>query len=675
MAENLRVLLVEDSEDDAALVVRALGKGGFAPSCERVDTASAMAACLAKQEWDVILSDYSMPQFNGMEALKLMQEKGLDLPFILVSGAVGEETAVELMRAGACDYVMKDKLVRLAPAVIRGLREAANRKARQQADRAIDALVRGMVGATGAECFDRIIEGLCDWLGAEHGLIGVLADGKVRTLSLFRQGEKQENITYSLAGTPCEGVVRDVYKSYPRDIRRLFPEDKELGVMGAESSVGISLRDAQQKALGVLNIFSSREMLPAARLPEIMEIVAVKAVAEIERLREEEEKSTLEAQLRQAQKMEAIGTLAGGVAHDFNNILAAILGYTELAKQQMSPGSDPDRCLAEVLKATYRAKELVQQILAFSRKGDQEIKPMRIQCVVKEALKLLRASLPATIDIQQRINPDCQAILADPTRIHQIVLNLCTNASHAMEAKGGTLSVLLEDTALGPEEAQAQGLEAGDYVLLVVSDTGHGMDKEVMDHIFEPYFTTKEQGKGAGMGLAIVHGLVTASRGKISVASTLGQGTTFRIFFPQVPDKAGGEAPRKICALPEKGSERIWVIDDEQAIVAMEKLALERLGYQVRLFSDSEEALAAFRGDPQGCDLVVTDQTMPHLSGLELAKAFLAIRPDLPIILSTGYSSQASEEDAAQAGIRRFIMKPVNIAQLAAAIRELLDQR
>ena len=675
MAENLRVLLVEDSEDDAALVVRALGKGGFAPSCERVDTASAMAACLARQEWDVILSDYSMPQFNGMAALKLMQEKGLDLPFILVSGAVGEETAVELMRAGACDYVMKDKLVRLAPAVIRGLREAANRKARQQADRAIDALVRGMVGATGAECFDRIIEGLCDWLGAEHGFVGVLADGKVRTLSFFRQGGKQENITYPLTGTPCGGVVRDVYRSYPRDLRRLFPEDKDLEVMGAESCVGISLRDAQQNVLGVLNIFSSREMLPAARLPEIMEIVAVKAAAEIERLREEEEKGALEAQLRQAQKMEAIGTLAGGVAHDFNNILAAILGYTELAKQQMSPGSDPDRCLAEVLKATYRAKELVQQILAFSRKGDQEIKPMRIQCVVKEALKLLRASLPATIDIQQRINPDCQAILADPTRIHQIVLNLCTNASHAMEAKGGTLSVLLEDIALGPEEAQAQGLEAGDYVLLVVSDTGHGMDKEVMDHIFEPYFTTKEQGKGAGMGLAIVHGLVTASRGKISVASTLGQGTTFRIFFPQVPEKAGGEAPRKICALPEKGSERIWVIDDEQAIVAMEKLALERLGYQVRLFSDSEEALAAFRGDPQGCDLVVTDQTMPHLSGLELAKAFLAIRPDLPIILSTGYSSQASEEDAVRVGIRRFIMKPVNIAQLAGAIRELLDQR
>ncbi len=675
MAENLRVLLVEDSEDDAALVVRALSKGGFAPSCERVDTASAMAACLARQEWDLILSDYSMPQFNGLAALELIQEKGLDLPFILVSGAVGEEAAVEIMRAGACDYVMKDKLARLAPVVIRGLREAANRKARQQADRAIDALVRGMVGATGAECFDRIIEGLCDWLGADYGLVGALADGEVRTLSFYRQGEKQENFSYPLAGTPCEGIVREIFKSYPKDLRRLFPKDKDLVAMGIESCVGISLRDAQQKALGLLNIFSSREMLPTARLPEIMEIVAVKAAAEMERLREEEERRALEAQLRQAQKMEAIGTLAGGIAHDFNNILAAILGYTELAKQKMIPESEPDHCLVQVLRATYRAKELVRQILAFSRKGEQEMKSMRIQCVVKEALKLLRASLPASIEIQQRIGVDCRPILADPTRIHQIILNLCTNASHAMEAKGGTLSVLLEDTALGEEEAQAQGLAAGDYVLLVVSDTGHGMGKEVMDHIFEPYFTTKERGKGAGMGLAIVHGLVKASGGKISVASTIGQGTTFRILFPQVRDKAGEEAPQKISVSSGQGSERIFVIDDEQAIVAMEKIALERLGYQVQLFAGSEEALAAFRADPQGCDLVVTDQTMPHLSGMDLAKAFLAIRPDLPIILSTGYSSQASEEDAARIGIRRFIMKPVNIADLAAAIREILDQQ
>ncbi|MDG4474997.1 response regulator [Thiovibrio frasassiensis] len=675
MADRLRVLLVEDSEDDAALVVRALSKGGFAPSYERVDAAAGMAACLASQEWDLVLSDYSMPQFNGLAALQLLQEKGLDLPFILVSGAVGEETAVEIMRAGACDYVMKDKLARLAPAVIRGLREAESRKAAQEADRAIDALVRGMVGVTGADCFDRIIEGLCEWLGAEYGLIGALIDGEVRTLSFYRQGEKRENFSYPLAGTPCEVIVQEVYKSYPKDLRRLFPGDKALAEMGAESCVGISLRDGQQNVLGVLNIFSSRELLPTTRLAEIMGIVAVKAAAEIERLREEEERSVLEAQLRQAQKMEAIGTLAGGIAHDFNNILAAILGYTELAKQKMIPESEPDHCLGEVLKATSRAKGLVQQILAFSRKGEQEMKPMRIQCVVKEALKLLRASIPSSIEIQQRIAPDCLPILADPTRIHQIIMNLCTNASHAMEAQGGTLSVLLENTALGEEEAQAHGLPAGGYVLLVVSDTGHGMGKEVLDHIFEPYFTTKEQGKGAGMGLAIVHGLVVGGGGKIIVASTLGQGTTFRIFFPQVSDKVAEEAHPEICSPSPKGSECIFVIDDEQAIVAMEKIALERLGYRVRLFADSEEALAAFRADPQGCDLVVTDQTMPHLSGMELAKAFLQIRPDLPIILSTGYSSQASEEDALRAGIRRFIMKPLNISQLATAIREILDQR
>ena len=675
MGDQLRVLLVEDSTDDAALIVRALVKGGYEPSWVRVDTREALLESLALQEWDVILSDYAMPGFNGMEALRLVRDEGFDLPFILVSGAIGEETAVEIMQGGACDYVMKDKLTRLAPAVIRGLREAANRKAREQADRAIDALVRGMVGTTGAECFDRIIEGLCAWLGADHGLIGALADGEVRTLSFYRQGEKQKNFSFPLDGTPCEAMVREGFKSYPRDLRRLFPKDKDLTEMGVESCVGVSLRDAQQKALGVLNIFSSHEMLPTARLQEIMEIVAVKAATEIERLREEEERHALEAQLRQAQKMEAIGTLAGGIAHDFNNILAAILGYTELAKQKMVPESEPDHCLVQVLRATYRAKELVQQILAFSRKGEQEMKPLRIQCVVKEALKLLRAFIPSNVDLQQRVAPDCRPILADPTRIHQIILNLCTNAAHAMEAKGGTLSVFLENIALGEEEAQVQGFAAGDYVLLVVSDTGQGMGKEVMDHIFDPYFTTKEQGKGAGMGLAIVHGLVQASGGQISVVSTIGQGTTFRIFFPTVLEQALEESPQKIPVSPGQGSERIFVIDDEQAIVAMEKIALERLGYQVRLFADSEEALAAFRANPQGCDLVVTDQTMPHLSGMELAKEFLAIRPDLPIILSTGYSSQASEEDALRVGIRRFIMKPVDIGQLAAAIREILDKR
>lgn len=675
MAEQLRVLMVEDSEDDAALIVRALKKGGFEPRHERVETPEAMRESLERQEWDLVLSDYSMPRFNGMEALGLVRDRRPELPFILVSGAVGEETAVEIMRAGACDYVMKDKLPRLAPAVIRGLREAANKKAAREADRAIDALVRGMVGATGVKCFDRMLEGLCNWLGAEYGLVGVLSDGQVQTLSFHHLGKKLENYRYPLANTPCEMIVRDGYRSYPRDVRRLFAGNKDLEEMGVESCVGISLRDGQQKPVGVLNLFSSREMLPTVRLPEILEIVAVKAAAEIEHLREEEERRELEAQLRQAQKMEAIGTLAGGVAHDFNNILAAILGYTELAKQTMVPESEPDHCLAEVLKATYRAKGLVQQILAFSRKGEQEIKPMRIQFVVKEALKLLRASIPSAIDIQQRIAPDCAPILADPTRIHQIILNLCTNASHAMEAKGGTLSVLLENANLTEKDAQPLGLAPGDYVLLVVSDTGYGMGKEVLDHIFEPYFTTKEQGKGAGMGLAIVHGLVTASGGRISVASAKGQGTTFRIFFPQALDKSGEEVPGKTPVAYEKGSERIFVIDDEQAIVAMEKIALERLGYQVQLFADSEEALAAFRADPQACDLVVTDQTMPHLSGMGLAKEFLRIRPDLPIILVTGYSSQASEEDATKIGIRRFIMKPVDIGHLAAAIREILDQQ
>jgi CheY-like chemotaxis protein len=376
--------------------------------------------------------------------------------------------------------------------------------------------------------------------------------------------------------------------------------------------------------------------------------------------------------------MEAIGTLAGGIAHDFNNILAAIMGYTEIAVEQLPKGGDTASCLQEVLKATLRAKTLVQQILAFSRKSELERMPVSLAPVVRDALKLLRATLPTTIDIQQLVEPDCWPVVADQSQMHQVMLNLCTNAAHAMEEKGGTLTVLLRNRTLTEGEAGALALPAGDYLLLVVSDTGRGMEQSVRERIFEPYFTTKEQGKGAGMGLSVVHGIVKSHGGAIVVESEAGQGATFRIFFPRATEAGKRETSRECeeTATPSMvGTERILVVDDEEAIVALVKMTLERQGYQVTPFTDSEEALRIFSADPQSFDLVITDQTMPHLPGTELAKALLAIRADLPIILCSGYSSRVSEADVATFGVSRYLMKPVEKAILACAVREVLDQQ
>jgi len=678
MPTELRVLLVEDSEDDAALVLRALRRGGFEPVWERVETAEGLRQALAARQWELVLSDYAMSGFNGMEALRLKNDLAPEPPFVLVSGAVGEETATEIMRAGARDYVMKDRLGRLVPVVARELEEAKGRAAQRQADKVITALVHGIVATTGEECFERIIEGLCGLLDADAGMITVIEDGGVRSLACYMGGKKKENFFFKLAGSsPAGMVLMEGYQFYPRGVRALFPEYRILHDVGAESYVGIPLRNTGQEPIGTLCIMSSRPMQPPNKLQEIMEILAVKAASEIERRRAGKERLRLAEQLRQAQKMEAIGTLAGGIAHDFNNILAAIMGYTEIAIDQLPRESDPASCLQEVLKATHRAKGLVQQILAFSRKSELERGIVRLDHVVRDSLKLLRATIPTTIDIQQLLAPDCWPIVADENQMHQVLINLGSNAGHAMEEKGGTLTVLLQNTVLAAKEAEALSLVPGDHLLLVVSDTGDGMAPEVRARIFDPYFTTKEQGKGAGMGLSVVHGIVKSHGGAIAVQSEAGQGATFRIFFP----RARGEAARGLAlelqegaGFEPNGAGRIMVVDDEEALVALQKLTLSRQGYQITSFTESEEALRAFSGDPQAFDLVITDQTMPHLSGAGLAKALRAIRPDLPIILCSGYSAQVSEADAEALGVSRYLMKPVDKTVLVRAVREVLGR-
>ncbi|WP_240192173.1 hybrid sensor histidine kinase/response regulator [Desulforhopalus vacuolatus] len=390
------------------------------------------------------------------------------------------------------------------------------------------------------------------------------------------------------------------------------------------------------------------------------------------RISDEAEKNDLGLRLQQAQKMEAIGTLAGGIAHDFNNILSVILGFTQLAKDNSEPDSTVSKYLDEVLGAGLRAKGLVQQILAFSRQKDVERIFLQPAVIVKETIKMLRSSLPSTININQNIDSQTGWILADPTQINQILMNLCTNAFHAMEKTGGNLDISLKEVNLSSEYLiHEPGIADGTFIQLSIADSGVGIPPTVKAKIFDPYFTTKEAGKGTGMGLAMVHGIVKSYGGVISLYSELGDGTVFNVFLPVV-EKELLSQKEKIDQIPS-GKERILFVDDEESLGKMSKTMLERIGYHVTVRKSSFEALETFQKQPDQFDLVITDQTMPAMTGSEMSRRMLQIRPDIPIILCTGYSSTISEEKAKSMGIKDFALKPLEKKDIATLIRKVLD--
>jgi PAS domain S-box-containing protein len=391
-----------------------------------------------------------------------------------------------------------------------------------------------------------------------------------------------------------------------------------------------------------------------------------------ERKRAERALRESERGLRQLQKMEAMGTLAGGIAHDFNNILAVMIGFTEMAMLETEELPDVHSNLEQVYKAGLRAQDLVRQILTFSRQSEQEKKPVCVSPLIKEAVKMLRATIPSSIQIRQTIHPRTSAIMADPTQIHQIVMNLVTNASHAVQEVGaGTIEItFIEETLDQKSAAIHPDLKPGKYIVLKVRDNGPGIPPGVIERIFDPFFTTKETGKGTGMGLAVVHGIVKSHGGAISVESQAGAGSTFAVYFPALAKETARleDATEPIPC----GAGRILFVDDEETLTSMGQLMLKRLGYEADIRTSSLDALDAFRANPLKYDLVITDYTMPGMTGMALSEELLKIRPDIPIILCTGYSEITTPEKAKAAGIRELIMKPVVLQQLAQAINKVL---
>lgn len=389
-------------------------------------------------------------------------------------------------------------------------------------------------------------------------------------------------------------------------------------------------------------------------------------------LRDVSVEDQLQKKLQQSQKMQAIGTLAGGIAHDFNNILAGIMGFTEITLFEAEKGGDLERRMNRVLSACQRAKELVDQILTFSRQAPQEQTPIQVGLIVKEALKLIRATIPANIQIKQNILAKNDVVIADPSQIHQIIMNLCSNASHAMRNTGGILSVNLEKIELDRESARNFiGISPGSYIRMVVSDTGCGIPRHVIERIFEPFFTTKKQNEGTGMGLAVVHGIVKQLGGAIHVYSEPEKGTEFKILIPRHEKKIKKNPESSVDVY--RGAERVLLVDDEELIIDVGKAMLESLGYKVTSKISSLEALELFKEDPYAFDLLITDQTMPRITGDELALQFLACRPDIPVVLCTGFSSTMTESKAMEMGIKAFVMKPFIKKDIARVVRTVLD--
>ncbi|MCB8998559.1 MAG: response regulator [Bacteroidales bacterium] len=385
----------------------------------------------------------------------------------------------------------------------------------------------------------------------------------------------------------------------------------------------------------------------------------------------ERERAVLEKQLFQFQKMETIGTLAGGIAHDFNNILTPILGYTDMALEELPDESNLRFDIEQINNAAYRGKDLVQQILTFSREVEFEQKPIRLQPIIAEALNLLKSSFPPGIEIRQKLDSKIGTILADPTHIHQIVMNLCTNANHAMMKTGGVLEVRLDAIKLDQKAAKAANLKRGDFIRLIISDTGNGMDIKTKERIFEPFFTSKEVGSGSGLGLSVVHGIVNNYGGSIVVESSPGEGTSFTIYLPKFGDDSSDAG--KLEKKPLKGDEHILFVDDEAEITFMGKKMLENLGYKVTIESNSISALEEFRKNPGKYSLLVTDQSMPRMTGTELTEEIRKIRPDLKVIVITGYADNMNEDLISQYNISEVILKPMILSDFSKAIRRVLD--
>jgi PAS domain S-box-containing protein len=690
------ILVVDDTPLILSVISEVLMMDGYHVNSAGNGTA-AMAA-VAAQTPDLILLDVRMADMDGIEVCRQLKADAVtrEIPIILISGYAEVSEWVTGLQLGVADYLTKpfrpeELLTRVR--IHLALRRADVSLAQQA------ALLRQTNEQLQAEIDkrqqveDELRQSL-EWATrSRHSMLNNLEDRKRAEAALVESEmmlNKAQEITHigHFRFNPASGVVAgsdELFRIFGLARTKCQLSDF-LGVVHPDQRefVAATMDEAIARASGY-NIEHSLLFQDGAvkQVNAIGEIVTMETTGQsvlvgtiqdiTQRKQAEEENTRLNAQLNQAQKMEAIGVLAGGIAHDFNNILGVIMGYADMAREDAQPGSRFTKDLDRVLTSAHRAKDLVKQILDFSRQARVEPMPLKIQPLIKESLKMLRASIPTTISIKESIPPHRgRVVLADPTQVQQIVMNLCTNAFQAMEKTGGVLSVGVKPVTIEASGALAdRQIPPGEYVELVVGDTGSGIAPDIIGKIFDPFFSTKDIGKGTGMGLSITHGIISSYGGAITVDCTVGQGATFHVYFPVIQEEAKeAEEPQEA----PMGQGRILFVDDEVLLAEMGKDMLERLGYTVTAHNHSIEAMDEFLEDPTKFDLVITDQTMPGLTGTDLARRMLTTRPDLPIILCTGFSHVIDEEAAKALGIKEFTFKPVTKASIGLLIRKLINK-
>jgi two-component system cell cycle sensor histidine kinase/response regulator CckA len=635
---SLRVLLVEDSPADAKLVVYELQELDPAVITERVDEAAAMIEALGRGPWDVILSDWSMPRFGALAALRIAREAAPDVPFLIVSGTVGEEAAADAMRAGARDYVLKDRLSRLRPAIERELRERDERRARRSSEDALrdrlDTLERsGIIGITIADPGGRLLEANDAYLAMIGRTRAELQAGKLVWSDLIppehaaTTARMAERLT--LTGT-APAVEFEVFGPGGRRV----PVLAGAAMLDPPHVIAFTVdRSAQQRVEAALR--------------------------------------DAESQLRHAQKMEAVGRLAGGIAHDFNNLLSVVLTYSEMLEADLEPGQMRDD-IGEIRKAGERAAALTRQLLLFSRQQVLQPVPLDLGATTRGMEKLLQRLLGEDVELVIRTAPSLGTVRADPSSIEQVLMNLAVNSRDAMP-QGGTLTIEAENVELDPAFAALHvGAEPGSYVMVAVTDTGVGMDPQTKSRIFEPFFTTKDAGRGTGLGLSTVFGIAQQSDGHIWVYSEPGHGTTFKLYLPRidaVPVAVGEHA----ASTEPTGTETILLVEDEDPVRAAAREILQRHGYTVLVARDGIEALAVAEAHPQPIQLLLTDVVMPRLGGPELATRLLPRRPGLRLLCMSGYTDDTVVRHGVLAAEIPYLQKPFTPAGLARRVREVLD--
>ncbi|MGG6270326.1 response regulator [Leptolyngbya sp. AN03gr2] len=636
----LRVLVVEDLEDDLLLMMRELRRGGYVPEYARVETAEEMQAALDRQEWDLVIADYTLPEFSAPGALRLLQGQQRDLPFIIVSGTINEETAVSAMKAGAHDYITKGNLARLIPAIERELREAEERQKRHEAEQALRGSER------------KIRE--------QAALLNIASDAIfVRDFSnqitFWNQGAER------LYGwSALEAFEQDICTL----LRQPIDQDAELRLAVLEQGEWQG-ECCKFNKLGQEVIVATRCTLVRDEAGNPNAILTVDT--------DITEKKQLEAQFLRAQRLESLGTLASGVAHDFNNLLTPILAIAQLLPLKIPDLDESNQQLLQIVEDNVkRGADLVKQILMFARGGEGKRVPLQIRRSISEVVRVIRQTFPKSIEIRILLESnDLWMVSADPTQLHQILMNLCVNARDAMP-KGGRLNIAAENIVID-EAYRRMNPEArpGSFVAITVSDTGTGIPAELIERIFDPFFTTKEVGKGTGLGLSTVLGIVKNHGGFIRVYSEMGRGSEFRIYLPAIAQDIA--IPIEAPAWLEGQNELILIVEDEPAIQQVTKIALESCNYRTLIANDGIEAISLYVEHQQDIDIVLMDMMMPSMDGITAVRTLQKLNPNVRVIAMSGLATNRQLADTIEGSVKAFLPKPYTTKSLLATLQSVLQ--